>query len=142
MDDEHSSEGQRLRNESDSERLDRNWNSLLQELRVAQTGVQVLTGFLLMLPFQQRFDLLDHTMEIVYMVTVSASVLSTVLLVAPVAMHRLLFRRRRLVSLVEASHRSAYAGLLLLGVAMTGMTAIVFEAVSGRSPRLSPASVR
>ena len=119
------------RNETETERLDRNWASLLQELRVVQTGVQLLTGFLLTLPFQQRFDILDDGMQAVYLVTVCAAVGSTVLLIAPVAMHRLLFRRHRLAVLVAASHRCAYAGLLLLAVALTGMTVIIFDAVAG-----------
>ena len=132
VDNRSSGEGQRLRNETDSERLDRNWASLLQELRVVQTGVALLTGFLLTLPFQQRFDILDDTMVVVYMVTVSAAVLSMALLRAPVPMHRLLFQRHRLVSLVTAAHRCAYTGVLFLGVALTGMMAIIFEAVAGR----------
>ena len=97
-----------------------------------QTGVQLLTGFLLTLPFQQRFDILDHSMEVIYLATVSAAVLSTALLIAPVAMHRLLFRRHRVGELVTAAHRCAYAGLVLLGVAVTGMTVIIFDAVAGR----------
>ncbi len=71
----------RRRRETELERLDRNWTSLLQELRVVQTGVQLLTGFLLMLPFQQRFEVLGlHT---VYLATVAFSVGATILLVAP-----------------------------------------------------------
>ena len=136
MDVDHPEDDQRWddreRHETETERLDRNWAALLQELRVVQTGVQLLTGFLLTLPFQQRFDLLDHTMRIVYLVTVVAAVLSTALLIAPVGMHRVLFRRHRLGSLVSAAHRCAFAGLLLLGVAMAGVTVIIFEAVAGR----------
>jgi Family of unknown function (DUF6328) len=119
------------RSETETERLDRNWASLLQELRVVQTGVQLLTGLLLTLPFQQRFDLLDDDMRIVYLATVGTSMAATVLLVAPVGMHRLLFRRHRLNVLVGAAHRCAYTGLLLLGIALTGVTAIVFDAVTG-----------
>jgi Family of unknown function (DUF6328) len=59
----------RERQETETERLDRNWASLLQELRVVQTGVQLLTGFLLTLPFQQRFDILDDDMQVVYLAT-------------------------------------------------------------------------
>ena len=103
----------------------RNW--------VIQTGVQLLTGFLLTLPFQQRFDVLSGQMRVVYLATVGCSVSATVLLIAPVATHRLLFRRQRLQVLVSAAHRFAYAGLLLLGAALTGMTVIVFTAVSGRT---------
>ncbi len=121
------------RGETEIERLDRNWNSLLQELRVVQTGVQLLTGFLLTLPFQQRFDVLSEQMGIVYLATVGSSVAATMLLIAPVGIHRLLFRRHRLQVLVSAAHRCAYAGLALLGVALTGVTIIVFAAVAGSS---------
>ncbi|VEG57465.1 membrane protein [Mycolicibacterium aurum] len=126
----------RERHETGTERLDRNWASLLQELRVVQTGVQLLTGFLLTLPFQQRFDILDDGMQAVYLATVCAAVVSTALLVAPVGMHRLLFHRHRLAALVRAAHLCAYAGLLLLGVAVTGMTVIIFDAVAGLYPAL------
>jgi hypothetical protein len=119
------------RSETETERLDRNWASLLQELRVAQTGVQLLTGFLLTLPFQQRFDLLDDDMRVVYLVTVGCSIAATVLLIAPVGMHRLLFRRHRLAVLVSAAHRCAYTGLVLLGLALVGVTVVIFDAVSG-----------
>jgi Family of unknown function (DUF6328) len=122
---------QSARSETETERLDRNWSSLLQELRVVQTGVQLLTGFLLTIPFQQRFDTLDDDMRTVYLFAVGCAVASTVLLIAPVGMHRVLFRQRRLKSLVSAAHRMAFAGLLLLGLAMTGTTVIVFDAVSG-----------
>lgn len=119
------------RSETEVERLDRNWSSLLQELRVVQTGVQLLTGFLLILPFQQRFADLDATMRAVYLVTVSSSITSSILLTAPVGMHRLLFRRHRVGVLVNASHWSALAGLLFLGVAMTGVASLVFYVVAG-----------
>jgi hypothetical protein len=125
------------RDETEQERLDRNWTSLLQELRVVQTGVQLLTGFLLTLPFQQRFDVLGNYMRVVYLATVGCSIGATVLLVAPVAMHRMLFRRHRLQILVSAAHRCAYAGLALLGASVTGMAVIIFAAVSGRNAGLA-----
>jgi Family of unknown function (DUF6328) len=137
MDVDHPEEDQRWdareRDETEIERLDRNWNSLLQELRVVQTGVQLLTGFLLTLPFQQRFNVLGPLMRDVYLATVGCSVAATVLLIAPVGMHRLLFRRHRLKILVSAAHRCAYAGLALLGMALTGMTVIIFVAVAGHT---------
>ncbi|AFM18875.1 hypothetical protein Mycch_4157 [Mycolicibacterium chubuense NBB4] len=140
MDVDHPEEDQRWnsreRKETETERLDRNWASLLQELRVVQTGVQLLTGFLLTLPFQQRFDKLDDAMQNVYLATVSAAVLSTALLIAPVGMHRILFRRHRLAILVSAAHRCAITGLLLLGSAVIGMTVIIFDAVAGLRPAL------
>jgi uncharacterized protein DUF6328 len=117
--------------ETETQRLDRNWISLLQELRVVQTGVQLLTGFLLTLPFQQRFDELNPAMRAVYLATVGCSVAATVLLVAPVGIHRMLFRRHRLQSLVSATHRFAYAGLSLLGLALTGVTVLTFGTVAG-----------
>ncbi len=121
----------RERRETETERLDRNWASLLQELRVVQTGVQLLTGFLLIMPFQPRFDLLDAAMRALYLATVACAVGSTVLLIAPVAMHRILFRQHRLRILVSGAHRCAYAGLLLLGLAMTGVTVLIFDVVAG-----------
>ena len=66
------------RSETETQRLDRNWLSLLQELRVVQTGVQLLTGFLLTLPFQPRFDGLSTTMRVIFLATVSCSVAATV----------------------------------------------------------------
>jgi len=131
--DEDQTWDRRQRHETETERLDRNWASLLQELRVVQTGVQLLTGFLLTLPFQQRFDVLSRGMQMIYLATVAVSVGATVLLIAPVGMHRLLFRRHRLAILVSMAHRCAYAGLLLLGLATAGMTTIIFGAVAGRS---------
>lgn len=121
------------RDETEAQRLDRNWSSLLQELRVSQTGVQLLTGFLLTLPFQQRFTQLDGTMRAVYLVTVACSLGATVLLVAPVGMHRVLFRRHRLDALVSASHACALAGLILLGVALVGVAVVIFNTVVGRT---------
>ena len=136
MDDEHSDAQKRWdadRDETEAQRLDRNWASLLQELRVAQTGVQLLTGFLLILPFQPRFDQLDAVMRTAYLVTVGCSIGATVLLVAPVSMHRLLFRRHRLKSLVAISHAYAIAGTLLLGTALAGVAVIIFDSVVGRT---------
>lgn len=120
------------RDETEAQRLDRNWSSLLQELRVAQTGVQLLTGFLLILPFQPRFADLDIVMRIVYLVTVGCSLGATVLLVAPVSMHRVLFRRHRLKTLVAVSHRYAFVGIMLLGAALSGVAIVIFDSVVGR----------
>lgn len=119
------------RNETRIERLDRNWLSLLQELRVAQTGVQLLTGFLLTLPFQSRFEDLSTGQQSLYLATVMCSVTATALLIAPVAMHRLLFRRHQLDLLVDAAHRCALVGMLMLGLALVGVVALVFSTVVG-----------
>jgi hypothetical protein len=135
MDEEQPAESKRRwdpnRDETETERLDRNWASLLQELRVAQTGVTLLTGFLLTLPFSDGFEDLAYLLRAVYLVTVTCSIGSTVLLIAPVGMHRLLFRRHRLDSLVSASHGYALAGLLLLGIALAGVSTLIFGMVLG-----------
>lgn len=120
-----------VRSETEAERLDRNWSSLLQELRVTQTGVQLLTGFLLTLPFQNRFTTLSLELRAVYLATVVCSLAATVLLIAPVGMHRLLFRRHKLRPLVSTAHRFAFCGLLLLGAALTGVAVVVFGTVLG-----------
>ncbi|MBF6239332.1 DUF6328 family protein [Nocardia otitidiscaviarum] len=118
------------RRETEAQRLDRNWNSLVQEARIVQTGVQLLTGFLLILPFQSRFELSDP-MRILYLVTVSASIAATVFLVGPVSTHRLLFRRHRLDEVVRAAHLFDLIGVALLGVALTGVAVLIFDVVVG-----------
>ncbi|MEO3759237.1 DUF6328 family protein [Mycobacterium sp. B14F4] len=120
------------RDETEAQRLDRNWSSLLQELRVAQTGVQLLTGFLLILPFSDRFSSLDSVMRAVYLITVGCSIGATVLLIAPVSMHRVLFRRHRLDTVVSTAHHFAITGTLLLGIAMAGVATIIFATVANR----------
>ncbi|KUI04044.1 DUF6328 family protein [Mycobacterium sp. IS-3022] len=122
------------RYETETQRLDRNWSSLLQELRVAQTGVQLLTGFLLILPFTDHFYELDLVMRTVYLVTVGCSIGATILLIAPVSMHRLLFRRRRMKALVSSAHIYALIGMQLLGMALAGVATIIFDTVVGRTP--------
>src|SRR5690348_10795329 len=118
--------------ETEKERLDRNWNELLQELRVTQTGVQILTGFLLTLPFQQRFTRLDRFQVVVFCVAVLLSAVSTALIVAPVSYHRLLFRQRRKALLVRASDRLARAGLTMLALAVSVVVLLVFDVAVSR----------
>jgi hypothetical protein len=119
------------RDETPTERLDRNWTDLLQELRVVQTGVQLLTGFLLTLPFQQRFSELGTPGRAVYLVAVSASVMATAFLAAPVSMHRALFRRLRRRETVELAHRMAIVGLGALGCAIIAVILLIFEVLLG-----------
>ena len=104
------------RNETVEERSDRNWNELLQELRVMQTGTQILTGFLLTLPFQPRFAELDTFQLVTYLVLVLVAVTTTIVVVAPVSLHRLLFRRHLKPETVTTGDRIAKAGLGLLGL--------------------------
>src|SRR3954469_6477486 len=109
---------QQMRGETPLQRLDRNWADLLQELRVVQTGVQLLTGFLLTLPFQSKFDELSDAQQAVYLTTVALSVAATGFLIAPVAAHRILFRRHARHVLVRISHRLAVIGIFLLGTSV------------------------
>lgn len=127
--DEHRGGG---RDETAEERADRNWNELLQELRVTQTGVQLLTAFLLTLPFQSRFGDLDDFQRAVFVVTVVLAALATSLLVAPVSLHRALFARRQKGRLVRTAHLLAQAGLLVLGLCVTSALLLVFSVVLGR----------
>jgi MFS family permease len=120
------------RNETEHERLDRNWNELLQELRVTQTGIQILTGFLLTLPFQQRFVELDEFQRNVFLVTVSLSAAATGMIIAPVSFHRVVFRKQEKPLLVRASDIFARAGLILLALAVSCVALLIFDVVVGR----------
>lgn len=114
------------RGETPAERADRNWGDLMQELRVAQTGVQLLTGFLLTLPFQQSFPKLSHGQHALYLVTVGTSITATALMEAPVSLHRALFRRHRREEAVLLAHRLAMAGMVALGFALVEVGALIF----------------
>jgi hypothetical protein len=119
------------RNETPTERADRNWNELLQELRVTQTGLQILTGFLLTVPFQQRFTELEEHLRVVFLVALGLATLSTAIVVAPVASHRLLFRRHAKPLLVSIADRLTKAGLTTLALTITAVIVLVFGFVAG-----------
>ena len=127
------SENAEERGESRAQQLDRQWNELLQELRVTQTGIQLLTGFLLILPFQGRFLDLGRHLVIAYLVAVALAILATGLVVAPVVAHRRMFRQHRKDALVDLGHRFAQAGLLTLGLAVTAAAGLTFAFVAGDS---------
>ncbi len=115
--------------ETPDERITRNWNELLQELRVLQTGVQILTGFLLTVPFSPRFpDLAEHQ-QAIYLVVLVGSVITTSLIIAPVSFHRMLFRRRQRRWLVTASHLCARAGLVGFAIVSALVVLLVFDVV-------------
>jgi len=118
--------------EDEHERLNRNFNELLQELRVTQTGVQILTGFLLTLPFTDRFKTLDTLQKGVYLGVLVGSVIATGLIIAPVAFHRMLFRQGRRPWLVRNANRAARGGLLALAVTTSGVVWLVFDLVTNR----------
>jgi hypothetical protein len=119
------------RPETEGERADRNLSDLLQELRVALPGVQVLFAFLLTVPFSQRFDQLSDFEEWLYFSVMISVALATVLLVAPTAGHRILFRRQQKEFIVTLSNTLALIGLLLLAVAMTGAIALISSFIFG-----------
>jgi hypothetical protein len=110
--------GRSGRDETAAERADRNFGDLLQELRVAQTGVQILFAFLLTLTFTQRFPELGSGQQRLYGVTVAFSAAAMAFLVGPVAAHRLAFRQRRKERVLQLSHRMSLTGLLLMGLAI------------------------
>src|SRR5881227_3068362 len=114
------------REESEAQRLDRNYGELLQELRVAQTGVQILFAFLLTIAFQQRFASLSDLERTLFLVALFSSACASVLLTAPAAVHRILFRQNVKDEIVEVTARLVKTGMLFLAVAMvTGVTFVV-----------------
>jgi hypothetical protein len=119
------------RDETEAERLDRNWTELLQELRVTQTGTQILTGFLLTIPFQQRFTSLNEIQLGIYLVLVGFAVLATVLALAPVSLHRALFRTGRKAKIVRWSNRLLIAALVCVAMTVTGTISLIFDLVVG-----------
>jgi hypothetical protein len=121
------------RSETPLKRADRNFAELLQELRVAQTGVQILFAFLLGLAFTDRFARLDATERDIYIATLAASALTGALLVAPVMAHRLLFQHGFKCELVRIGHRFAIAGLCGLLTAIVGGLLLVLEVFFGGS---------
>jgi Family of unknown function (DUF6328) len=118
--------------ETEAERLDRNFGDLLQELRVAQAGVQILFAFLLTLPFAARFGEVDTFEKAVYIGALFSAALATACIIAPVAYHRMLFRRGRKLQLVRSAHRLASVGLGFLLVAVVGGLLLVTDFILGR----------
>src|SRR2546423_4816528 len=108
------------RPESREERLDRNLAELLQELRVALPGVQVLFAFLLVVPFNQRFTATTPGQRAIYFVTLLLTAAATVFLIAPSVHHRVQFRRQEKEEIVVVGNGLAVIGLAVLAVAMTG----------------------
>jgi hypothetical protein len=119
------------RPETPEERADRNLSDLLQELRVALPGVQVLFAFLLTVPFSQRFDDLTPFQEKLYFGILCGAALSTALFIAPTAGHRLLFRRQQKEYLVVAANPLTLIGLAVLAVSMAGVIALISDLMFG-----------
>jgi VIT1/CCC1 family predicted Fe2+/Mn2+ transporter len=123
------SEQARRRHESEEERLDRNLAELLQELRVALPGIQVLFAFLLVVPFQQGWATITEFQRTVYYATLLCTAASSVCLIAPTARHRLRFRELDKRWIVETANRLTIAGLVFLAAAMSGAILLISHVV-------------
>lgn len=125
--------GEWERDETPGERLDRNWGELLQELRVTQTGIQILSGFLLILPFQSCFEELTADLLTIYLCAVLFGTLAIALIVAPVTAHRIFFRLLVKDRLVLWGDRMAKAGLFCFAVTVGLVVALVIGFLLGIS---------
>jgi hypothetical protein len=119
------------RHETEKERLDRNLNELLGELRVALPGVQVLFAFLLAVPFNQGFQKVSEFQKDVYLVTLLLTAIATALLIAPSAYHRIEFRQDDKHHIVFISNRFAIAGFGFLAAAMSSAILLVTDYLFG-----------
>ncbi|HTN55916.1 MAG TPA: DUF6328 family protein [Microbacterium sp.] len=119
--------------ETPSERADRNWNELMQELRVMQTGTQILSGFLLAVAFQPRFAELDDLQRALYVTLVLLAATATVLALTPVGLHRMLFQERRKIQLVRVTDRLVKVNLVVIGAVTVGVVALILDVALDRS---------
>jgi hypothetical protein len=119
------------RNETEEERLDRNLGELLQELRVALPGVQVLFAFLLAVPFQQGFEKITPFQKGAYFGTLICTAISAVMLISPTAYHRITFRYQQKRRLVYYSNRFSIIGIFFLALAMTGAIMLITDYLFG-----------
>jgi hypothetical protein len=118
--------------ETETERINRRWAELLQELRVIQTGTQILTGFLLALAFQPRFEDLDQYQISVYLGLVASAVITTILALTPVSLHRALFRRQAKEEIIAVANRVLKVTLVFVGITVMGTVMLIVDVVLGR----------
>jgi Family of unknown function (DUF6328) len=123
--------GELARDETPAERVDRNFNELLGELRVALPGVQVLFAFLLTVPFSQGFSQLTGFERGVYFGVLLLTAIASAFLIAPTAYHRLQFRRGRKQEILFFANRAAVLGLGALALAMTGAILLITDFLFG-----------
>ena len=121
------------RRETESQRSDRNWGEILQELRVTQTGSQILSGFLLTVAFQQRFTHLDAYQYSVYGILVALAAISTVLGLSTVTLHRAQFHQHRKPAVVEWGSRLLAITVTVVGILSAGVVLLIFDVVFGRA---------
>src|SRR3954471_18253104 len=124
------------REETEEERLDRNLGELLQELRVALPGVQVLFAFLLAVPFQQGFEKITPFQKGAYFGTLICTAISAVMLISPTSYHRITFRYQQKRRLVYYANRFSIVGLFFLALAMTGAIMRIADSRCGSPPPL------
>ncbi|MFF6990800.1 DUF6328 family protein [Streptomyces sp. NPDC010273] len=115
------------RDESEDERADRMWGELIQEVRVAQTGVQILFGFLLTVVFTPKYAELEHANQVLYIVTVVLGATATGALIGPVSLHRLVSGRRVKPQAVRWASRLTFVGLVLLLATMTAALLLILR---------------
>jgi hypothetical protein len=127
------------REETEEERVDRNLQEMLGELRVALPGVQVLFAFLLVVPFNQRFAQVSDAQKTIYLITLLFTTASTVCLIAPTVHHRIEFRRQNKEAIVRAGNRIVIVGLALLAIAMTGAVLFVTDVLYGAGTTIAAA---
>lgn len=120
-------------NETEAERLNRNFDDLLQELRVSQNGTQILFAFLLTVPFTSRFKTITTLQQDVYFTTLLLAALSAAMLIAPAVMHRVLFHQQRKRELVVVAGNVALGGQALLTFAVAGAVFLVGDVVYGHT---------
>ncbi|BDZ64421.1 DUF6328 family protein [Agromyces mangrovi Wang et al. 2018] len=120
------------RDETRTERLDRNWGDILQEVRVSLTGTQLIGGFLLAVAFQQRFTEMDAAQLALYLVLVALSGLATVLGLGVVAVHRAYFGKRVKDHVVRIGNRYLVAHLVVVALLVLGVTTLLFDWTLGR----------
>jgi hypothetical protein len=121
------------RNETEEERLDRKWDDLLQELRVMQTSAQLTAGFLLTLPFQQKFASLNTFQHGLYLVLVVLAALTTAMVMTPVAVHRRLSGQHVKERIVDTGHRIVQSVIAMLSLMILGIVTLVFDVVIDRT---------
>jgi uncharacterized protein involved in cysteine biosynthesis len=119
--------------ETRQERINRELLELLNELRVALPGVQVLFAFLLIVPFQQTIDRVTDFQRDIYFLTLVSAAVASVLLIAPAAQHRVLFRQHDKETLLHRSSRSAFAGLMSLALAIVSALLLVVDVLFSRT---------
>jgi hypothetical protein len=125
----------------DEERLDRELIELLNELRVALPGVQVLFAFLLTIPFTNRFERVSGAERLVYFVALLATTLASALMIAPSAFHRVRFRNHDKEALILTSNRLMLSGMGALVVAIVCAVFVVGDLIYGPAPAIATAAV-